>query len=89
MLTSSLEKIEIEDEASFQKALRRNNTIPASREIGCDCKWRGWEFSHRFLKSIGCKSYEDLEIIVTRMGRTAEKNDKKKSIKKAGKQWSV
>ena len=62
---------------------------PASREIGCDCKWRGWEFSHRFLKNIGCKSYEDLEIIVTRMGRTAEKNDKKKSIKKAGKQWSV
>lgn len=42
MLTSGLEKIEIEDEASFQKALRRNKTIPASREIGCDCKWRGW-----------------------------------------------
>lgn len=89
MLTSSLEKIEIEDEASFQKALRRNKTIPASREIGCDCRWRGWEFSHRFLKNIGCKSYEDLEIIVTRMGRTAEKNDKKKSIKTASKQWSV
>lgn len=89
MLTNSLEKIEIEDEASFQKALRRNSTVPASVTTGCDCKWRGWEFSHRLLKSIGCKSYEDLEIIVTRMGRTAEKNDKKKSIKKAGKQWSV
>jgi len=89
MLTSSLEKIEIEDEESFQKALRRNKTIPASQETGCDCRWRGWEFSHRFLKSMGCKSYEDLEIIVTRIGRIAEKNDKKKSIKTVSKQWSV
>lgn len=88
MLTS-IERIDIEDEASFQKALRRNKTIPASREIGCDCRWRGWEFSHRFLKNAGCKSYEDLEAIVIRMGRVAEKNDRKKNIKKASKQWSV
>ena len=88
-MTSGLEMIEIKDEASFQKAFRRNKTIPASREIGCDCSWRGWQFNHKFLKNIGCKSYEDLEIIVTSMGRTAEKNDRKESIKKAGKQWNV
>lgn len=89
MLSNGLEKIEIDDEVSFQKALRRNKTVPASVTTGCDCKWRGWEFSHRLLKSLGCKTYEDLEIVVTRMRKTAEKNNRKKSIKIASKQWSV
>lgn len=81
--------IEIKDEESFQQALRRNKTIDSSIETGNDCSWRGWQFNHKFLKNIGCKSYEDLEIIVTSIGRIAEKNDRKESIKKAGKQWNV
>ena len=81
--------IEIKDEESFQQALRRNKTIDSSIETGNDCSWRGWQFNHKFLKNIGCKSYEDLEIIVTSIGRIAEKNDRMESIKKAGKQWNV
>ena len=81
--------IEIKDEESFQKALRRNNTIDSSIETGIDCSFRNWQFNHEFLKNAGCKSYEDFEIIMTCMTKTAEKNDRKECIKKAGKQWSV
>lgn len=103
MLISGLEMIEIKDEASFQQALLRNKTIDSSIETGndssyCqflsietgnDCCWRGWQFNHEFLKNSGCKSYEDFEITMTCMTKTAEKNDRKESIKKAGKQWNV
>ena len=81
--------IDIKDEASFQEALRRNKTIDSSIETGNDCCWRGWLFNHKFLKNAGCKSYEDFEIIMTYMTKTAEKNDRKESIKKVGKQWNV
>ena len=81
--------IDIKDEASFQQALRRNKTIDSSIETGIDCSWRSWQFNHKFLKNAGCKSYEDFEIMMTRMAKTAEKNDRKESIKKAGNQWNV
>ena len=82
-------EIEIKDEESFQQALLRNKTIESSIETGNDCSWRGWEFNHKFLKNAGCKSYGDFEIIMTCMTKTAEKNNRKESIKKAGKQWNV
>lgn len=81
--------IDIKDEASFQQALLRNKTTESSIEIGNDCCWRGWLFNHKFLKNAGSKSYEDFEITMTCMTKTVEKNDRKESIKTAGKQWSV
>lgn len=82
-------EIEIKDEESFQEALHRNKTIESYIEIGNDCSWQGWLFSHKFLKNTGCKSYEDFEIMMTCMTKTVENNDRKESIKKAKEQWIV
>ena len=81
--------IEIKDEESFQEALHRNKTIDSSIETGNDCSWRGWQFNHKFLKNAGSKSYEDFEIIMTCITKTAKNNDRQESIKKAGRQWIV